>query len=189
MTVDVSSWSETPGSNTTVDGLNIAEGCSPGVLNNAIRAVMAGVKTFHVTYSAFTGTTVTLTGSQTLSNKTLTAPTIGSPVMTGTPRETHFTITDSAGFEIDPANGSMQTIVLGASRTPKGTNFQNGQSVLLGIYGSSGRTVTWTDTSFGSGGVIWVGGPAPTLQDNKWNWVTLWKTGSDVRGSTIGADT
>ena len=52
MTVDVSTWSETPASNTTVDGVSVAEACSPANLNNAIRSVMAGVKTFHVAYSA-----------------------------------------------------------------------------------------------------------------------------------------
>jgi len=51
MTVDVSTWSETPGSNTTVDGVNIGEGCTPANLNNAIRSVMAGIKTFHIAYS------------------------------------------------------------------------------------------------------------------------------------------
>lgn len=50
--VDVSTWSETPASNTTVDGVNVAESCSPANLNNAIRSVMAGVKTFHVAYSS-----------------------------------------------------------------------------------------------------------------------------------------
>jgi hypothetical protein len=54
--VDVSTWSETPASNTTVDGVNIAENCSPASLNNAIRSVMAGVKTFHVSYSGLVTT-------------------------------------------------------------------------------------------------------------------------------------
>lgn len=49
--VDVTTWSETPASNTTVDGVSIAEGCVPANLNNAIRSVMAGVKTFHIAYS------------------------------------------------------------------------------------------------------------------------------------------
>ena len=56
MTVDVSTWSETPGSNTTVDGTSIAEACSPGNLNNAIRSIMAGVKTFHLAYLATVAT-------------------------------------------------------------------------------------------------------------------------------------
>ena len=44
--VDVTTWSETPASNTTVDGVSIAENCSPANINNAIRSVMAGVKTY-----------------------------------------------------------------------------------------------------------------------------------------------
>lgn len=54
--VDVSTWSEVPASNTTVDGVNIAEACSPAGLNNGLRAIMAGVKTFHVAYSALVTT-------------------------------------------------------------------------------------------------------------------------------------
>ena len=56
MTVDVSTWSETPASNTTVDGNNIAEACSPGTINNAIRSVMAGIKTFNLAFVALTAT-------------------------------------------------------------------------------------------------------------------------------------
>ncbi len=44
MPVDPYAWSTTPASNTTVDGISIAEGCSPGNLNGADRAIMAGVK-------------------------------------------------------------------------------------------------------------------------------------------------
>ena len=50
--VDVSTWSETPASNTTVDGISIAEGCSPGNLNGSDRSIMAGIKTFHLAYTA-----------------------------------------------------------------------------------------------------------------------------------------
>lgn len=45
MTVNVEDWSETPAGNTTVDGINIAEGCPAGNINGAIRAVMSGVRT------------------------------------------------------------------------------------------------------------------------------------------------
>lgn len=37
-------WSSTAGSNTTVDGINIAEGCAAGNVNNAIRSVMALIR-------------------------------------------------------------------------------------------------------------------------------------------------
>lgn len=36
-------WSTTASANVTVNGVNIAEGCPPGNINNAIREVMAGV--------------------------------------------------------------------------------------------------------------------------------------------------
>lgn len=56
MTVSVDDWSETPASNTTLDGTNVAENCSPGGINNAIRSLMAGVKTFKVAYDALATT-------------------------------------------------------------------------------------------------------------------------------------
>lgn len=49
MTVNVSDWSDTPSSNTTVDGINIGEGCPSGNINNALRSIMAGVHTLSTT--------------------------------------------------------------------------------------------------------------------------------------------
>ena len=40
----VSEWSSTPSNNTDVGGINIAEGCAPSGINNAIRELMAQVK-------------------------------------------------------------------------------------------------------------------------------------------------
>lgn len=42
--MSVQDWSTTPANNSTVDGINIAEGCAAGNLNGAIRAVMASVR-------------------------------------------------------------------------------------------------------------------------------------------------
>lgn len=189
--VDVSSWSETPASNTTVDGVSIAENCSPANLNNAIRSVMAGIKTFHVAYLAFVASAVSRNGVETLTNKTLTAPTITTPAittptLTGTPIEDVYTITDGAAFEINPANGSIQSITLGANRTPKATNFQNGQSVTLAVDDGTAYTLTWTDTTFGASGIKWIG-TAPTLATSGLTWITLLKMGGQVYGSSAGA--
>lgn len=41
--MDLQSWSTTAASNTALDGIDIAENCDPGNLNNAIRASMANV--------------------------------------------------------------------------------------------------------------------------------------------------
>lgn len=41
-----SDYSTTPGSNVSINGINIAENCSPANINNAIRQLMADAKTF-----------------------------------------------------------------------------------------------------------------------------------------------
>lgn len=43
----VQNWSPIASQNTTVDGINIAENCPPGNINNAIRAVMASVRVMY----------------------------------------------------------------------------------------------------------------------------------------------
>lgn len=117
-----------------------------------------------------------LTGAETLTNKTLTGYT-----------ETVFAITDGAAFEINPANGTIQTITLGASRTPKGTSFAAGQSVTLMVNDGSAFTLTWTDATFGTGGVVWVGGSAPTLATTGFTVIEFWKVGTQVYGALVGS--
>lgn len=134
---------------------------------------------------------VTLSRSQTLTNKTLTSPTINTPaitdpVITGAIAEDVYTITDGAAFEIDPSNGTMQNVTLGASRTPKATNFAAGESVTLRVKDGTAYTLTWTDATFGGSGVVWVGGSAPTLDTTNWTVIVLWKEGSQVYGKYIG---
>ena len=43
----VTDYSTTPGSNTTISGINIAEGCAPGNINNAFRQIMADVRVMY----------------------------------------------------------------------------------------------------------------------------------------------
>lgn len=111
----------------------------------------------------------------------------GSIKLSGAVYENVFTITDAAGFEINPANGTIQLITLGANRTPKGTNFANGQSVTLMINDGSANTLTWTDTTFGPSGVIWVNGTAPTLATTGYTVVELWDVNSQVYGALVGS--
>jgi hypothetical protein len=42
----ISEYSSTPGNNTDIDGINIAEGCAPSGINNAIRELMSQLKDF-----------------------------------------------------------------------------------------------------------------------------------------------
>lgn len=100
-------------------------------------------------------------------------------------KDTVYTITDGAAFEIDPANGSIQTITLTASRTPAATNFEAGQTVLLGVDDGSAYTLTWTTVN-----PTWVkvGGTAsaPTLATSGYTWILFWKVGSTIYGTEVG---
>ena len=119
--------------------------------------------------------------------QTATGSILTDPAITGCIKEDIFTITDGAAFEIDPGNGSVQLITLGGSRTPKATNFAAGESVTLMVLDGSAYTITWTDTTFGTSGVVWVGGTAPTLDTTKYTIVQLWKVGTQVYGMSPGA--
>jgi microcystin-dependent protein len=64
----VSEWSPTPSNNTDIGGINIAEGCAPSGINNAIRELMAQVKDMQSGTDAdnFTvGGNLTVTGTAT----------------------------------------------------------------------------------------------------------------------------
>lgn len=98
--------------------------------------------------------------------------------------DTVYAITDGANFEIDPVNGNVQTITLGAARTALATNFAAGQSIVLGVDDGTAYALTWpTMTWVISGG----GGAAPTLATSGYTWVMLWKQGSTLFGSIVGS--
>ena len=112
--------------------------------------------------------------------------TLTEPEVIGTIKEDVYTITDGASFEIDPSNGSIQLITLGANRTPKGTNFVSGQSITLMVDDGSAYTLTWTDATFGASGVSWVGGSAPTLATTGYTVIQMWKVATQVYAAYVG---
>jgi hypothetical protein len=222
----ISEYSATAASNTDINGIDIAEGCAPSGINDAIRTLMKQIKdlqagtsgdtipltaggtgatTASAARTALGATTtgnslftavdaaagrtaisagdVTLTGTQTLTNKTLT-----DPAIIGTILEDIYTISDGAAFEIDPGNGSIQLITLGASRTPKATNFADGESVVLMVDDGTAYALTWTDATFGGSGVVWKtnAGAAPTLNTTGYTVIVLWEVAGQVYGARVG---
>jgi hypothetical protein len=129
------------------------------------------------------GAVVGTTDTQTLTNKTLT-----DPAIIGTILEDVYTITDGAAFEIDPGNGSVQLITLGANRTPKATNFVDGEAITMMVDDGTAYTITWTDATWGGSGVVWKtdSGVAPTLNATGYTAIVLWKVASQVYGARVG---
>ena len=131
---------------------------------------------------------MTLHASGGLSIGNTTDPGAKSLSVSGALVENVFTITDGAAFEIDPGNGTIQLITLGANRTPKATNFAAGEAITLMVDDGSAYAITWTDATWGGTGVIWEtdAGVAPTLSTTGYTTIVLWKVGTQVYGARVG---
>lgn len=125
-------------------------------------------------------TVTTLTGTQTLTNKTMTSPSISDPTITGTIIEDVYNLT---GTDIDPANGSIQYITL-SENTTFTSSIAAGEAVTLMIDDGTAHTVTWPT-------MTWVnnGGTAPTLATTGYTVVVLWKVSTTLYGALVGNGT
>lgn len=151
--VDVSSWSETPASNTTVDGVSIAEGCSPGNLNNGLRSIMAGIKTYTLTVS---------TTYAPLTSATLTTPTINGATINAasTVSDSGTIAVSSIGFRGIPQLTKTASYTLALTDSGKHVSITTGGIIIpanasiafpigasIGIFNNSGSTQSITITS------------------------------------------
>ncbi len=174
----VSGWSVTNLSNVDLNSKDLREGVAAiADVNDQIRELMAQLKT----YFAGAGATTAM-GTPTITTPNLTSPVISA----GSLKELTYTVTDGAAFEIDPANGSLQNVTLGASRTPKGTNFVNGQAITLFIKDGTAYTITWTDTTFGASGLLWKDSSAAVLDATNWTAIVIFKWNNQVYGVPAG---
>lgn len=135
--------------------------------DNSVSALSA--TDFRTAIGAGTGTgDVTLTGTQTLTNKTVT-----NIILDGSVTEEVFAF---SGTALNPANGTVQTITL-TGNTTFTDSLTTGQSMILGIDDGTAYTVTWPT-------ITWTTNPvaAPTLPTSGYLWVVLWKVGSTLYG-------
>ena len=190
--VKISEWSSTPANNTDIDGINIAEGCAPSGINDALREIMAQVKDL---YSGTTGDTisiagggtgagtlagasiVTYTGTETLTNKTLTNPTVTNYV------ETPFTANSSTAITLALTNGTVQIITLTGNATITMPTATSGKSFIMFLKqdATGSRTVTWST-------VKWAGGTAPTITStaSRQDILSFFADGSSWFGVVVG---
>lgn len=114
--------------------------------------------------------------------QTLTAKTLAAPTITGTPTETVYAITGTTPA-LNPANGSLQTWTLTGNSTPT-DSVAAGQAITLMIDDGTAYTITWPS-------VTWVNNAkvAPTLATTGYTTVTLWKVGTTLYGAVVGNGT
>ena len=124
----------------------------------------------------------TNTATQTLTNKTLTAPAISSPTMTGTILEDVYTLSGTTPA-LDPDNGSIQTWTLSGNSTPT-DSLSAGESITLMVDDGTAYTITWPT-------MTWVNnaGSAPTLATSGYTVVVLWKVSTTLYGALVGDGT
>jgi hypothetical protein len=168
-------------------GGNFSSISSSGTISGAsgVFTVVSGTSGI---FTVVSGTSGIFTGTVSGSSGVFAASTLTDPAIVGTVLEDIYTITDGAAFEIDPGNGSIQLITLGASRTPKATNFVDGEAITFMVDDGTAYTLTWTDATFGASGVAWKtdGGVAPTLNTSGYTAMVLWKVSGQVYGARVG---
>lgn len=96
---------------------------------------------------------VTLTGTQTVSNKTFVKPTMNGSVQALT------TNADAAVVTMDLSASNVHSVTLEGNRTLSPANQEVGQAFMVRLTQDSfgSRTVNWWDT------IVWTGGNVPTL--------------------------
>jgi hypothetical protein len=187
--VDVTAWNETPASNNTIAGGSIAENTtSPAHVNNALREIMAGVKTYTLTVS---------TTYAPLTSATLTTPTINGGTLNAASivNDTGTIATNSVGFRGIPANaktgaytllltdcGKHISITTGGVAIPANGTTAFPIGTTIGVYNDSASTqsITITTDTLRLGGSASTGtrtlairGFATLVKVNTTEWIAL----------------
>lgn len=148
----ISEFSATANSNTDINSINIAEGCAPSNINDAIRELMAELKDFQAgtkgdSFNGPVGTTTSAAGAFTTLSSTGNT-TLGDAVGD--------TVTINGTATFSNANPTL------SAGTANGVLYLNGSKVA-----TSGSALTFDGTNLGVGGV-------PTIQGE----LNVFKTGS-----------
>jgi hypothetical protein len=148
----ISEYSSTSADNTDISNINIAEGCSPANLNNAIRTVMAQLKDQQAGTSGdnFTvGGNLSVTGTSTLTGN------VTAPTQTSSDNSTKVATTAFVTAKLSTL-GTMSTQNATAVAITGGTI--TGTTVNGNVVGSNAvgaRTLSTASPTGGSNGDIW----------------------------------
>ena len=129
---------------------------------------------------SFTTPSTTDSTKMPLAGGTFTGEVIFQKEITETVYQLTTTASGDTTRDLDPSNGTIQTLTLGINSTVSANNFDTGQSLLLIVTASgSSYTITWPT-------MTWVGGSPPTLGGATPTAIELFKVGSTLYGATVG---
>lgn len=133
--------------------------------------------------SAYTGAEIDAAVGATQALGTISTQDADALLLTGSVTEAVYALTDSATVDVDPANGTIQTLTLTSTgRTLTFTNMVAGQAITLMVNdGTAGTITTWNATFVNNGG------SAPTLSTTGYTVVSLWKVGAVVYAAVVGS--
>lgn len=178
----VSEWSSTPANNTDIGGINIAEGCAPSGINNAIREMMAQVKDMQSGTDAdnFTiGGNLSVTGDVSLTNE-LTVPNGGTGVSSVTTGDILYASNVDTFSKLAGAGTTGSVMLSGVSapswgKVPMNTHVSG---VLPVANGGTGVSTLTTNSVLIGNGTSAVSSVAPStsgnvLSSNGTNWASV----------------
>jgi hypothetical protein len=143
----ISEFSATAASNTDIDSINIAEGCAPSGINDAIRELMSQLKDFQTgavgdSFNGPVGTTTAAAGAFTTLSASSTVSGTGFSTYLASPPAIGGTAAAAGAFTTLAASGAV-TLSGGAAN---GVAYLNGSKVV-----TSGSALTFDGTNLGVG--------------------------------------
>ena len=148
----ISEFSATSADNTDITNINIAEGCSPANLNNAIRSLMSILKNFE---DGSSGDSVVVGGNLSVTGTTTLVGTAVAPTPSSSDNSTKIATTAFVTTKIN-ALGTMSTQNATAVAITGGTI--TGTTINGNVVGSNSvgaRTLSTSAPAGGSNGDIW----------------------------------
>lgn len=191
----ISEFSPTPANNTDIDNINIAEGCAPSGINDAIRELMAQLKDFQAgtagdSFNGPIGATTAVTGAFTNVTASGTlgvtgVATLGNGAVLGTPASV--TLTNGTGLPIATGVSGLGTGVATALAVNVGSA---GAPVING--GALGTPSSGTVTNLTGTASININGTVGATTANTGAFTTLTTSGNvtlgDATSDTITAN-
>jgi hypothetical protein len=209
----ISEFSATPANNTDIDSINIAEGCAPSGINDAIRELMAQLKDFQTgavgdsfngpvgTSTAAAGAFTTLSASSTVSGTGFSTYLASPPAIGGTAAAAGAFTTLSASGNVTLSGGTAngvaylngsKVVTSGSALTFNGTNTFTVIPSTGTAYNRTESTQysTWLQTGAGNANVFWefsAGTPVRWVDTSSGELMRLTSTGLGIGTSSPAA--